>query len=323
MTALLPDIPFIVYLIVFAPLGVIVLVAAYHSRQVRMTRNWPSAPGVIVTSELEVRTIKVLDRNRETGFRFEERNFANIVYEYEVGGQTYSSNLVAIGADRGNFEVAETVARYPVGRRVTVYYNPDRRSEAVLERERPGVWRVLGWTAVAFTAFIFGAIIGFDQLAQFASHHIANAPLSVGVATFATVMVLAALGMHRRAAHARRWPVVKGTISTSGLERFRDAREGVHRGAKVFKASVDYRYTYRGNDYVGSVASSGGEVMTTSADLAERAIGRYRSDQIVDVHVNPNNPSESVLEPRPRGVGVVWIAAIILFALAAFFAMKG
>jgi hypothetical protein len=322
MIASLPDIPVIVYLIAFAPIGVIILVAAYQARQMRMTRNWPSAPGIIVTSELEERTIKVLDRNRETGFRFEERNFANIVYEYEVEGETYSNNLVAIGADRGNFKVAETVARYPVGRRVTVYYNPDRRSDAVLERERPGVWRIIGWTAVASAAFFFGAIIGFGQLTRFASRHIVNAPLAIGVATFATVMVLAALGMHRRAAHARRWPVVKGTISSAGLERFRDARDGVHRGAKVFKAGVSYRYTYRGHDYTGSVASSGAEVMTTSAQLAERASGRYRSGQIVDVHVNPDNPSESVLEPRARGVGVVWIAAIVLFALAAFFATK-
>lgn len=323
MTDLLPDIPFIVYLMLFAPVGVIVLVAAYKSRQARATRNWPSAPGIVVTSELEVRTIKVFDRNRETGFRFEERNFANIVYQYEVAGQTHSSSRVAIGADRGNSGVAETIARYPAGRRVSVYYNPDNPADAVLERGLPGLWRTIVWMAVVFVVLLFGAIIGFGQLARFAAHHIANAPLAIGLAAFGTMMLLAAFGMHRRAARARRWPAVTGTILTAGLERFRDARDGVHRGAKVFKAGVGYRYTYKGNDYVGSLASSGGEVMTTSARLAERATRRYRSGQMVDVHVNPDNPSESVLEPRARGIGVVLIAAIILFALAAFLALKG
>ena len=30
----------------------------------------------------------------------------------------------------GNLEVAETIARYPVGKAVTVYYNPRKRDEA-------------------------------------------------------------------------------------------------------------------------------------------------------------------------------------------------
>lgn len=323
MIAVLQDIPFIILLTWFAPVGVIVILAAIGSHRSSVTRNWPSAPGTIVSSEVEARTIKVLERNRESGIRFKERNFANIVYEYNVDGEIYSNNRVAIGVDRGNFGVAKTVARYPAGRRVTVYYNPNQRTDSVLERDPPGLWRVVGWTALAFVALIFGAIIGFDQLARLASRHIANAPLSIGIATFATIMVLTALGMQRRAAEAGRWPVVKGTILTAGLERFRDARDGVRRGAKVFKAEISYRYAYEGNDYIGSVASSGAEVMTTSAHLAGRSIRRYRSGQIVDVHVNPDNPSESVLEPRARGVAVVWTAATVLFVLAVFFAIRG
>jgi hypothetical protein len=79
----------------------------------------------------------VLDDSREDGYRFEPRNFANIVYQYSVSGQTLTNNRVSIGEDRGNFGVAETIARYPVGTAVTVYYNSRHPRDAVLERDSP------------------------------------------------------------------------------------------------------------------------------------------------------------------------------------------
>ena len=82
------------------------------------------AAGKVVVSEAEVREIRVIDSDREDGHRIEQRNFANIVYEYSVAGQKLRNNRVSIGEDRGNFQVAETIAKYPVGTVVTVYYNP-------------------------------------------------------------------------------------------------------------------------------------------------------------------------------------------------------
>ena len=58
-----------------------------------------------------------------------------------MSGQKLRNNRVSIGEDLGNFEVAETIARYPVGKIVTVYYNPRKPGEAVLERDPPkGMW---------------------------------------------------------------------------------------------------------------------------------------------------------------------------------------
>jgi len=92
-----------------------------------------------------VRDVEVIDSSREDRRRFEKRNFANIVYEYSARGAKLSSNRVSIGEDRGNFEVAETLSRYPVGKAVTVYYNPLHPKEAVLERDLPkGLWGCLG-----------------------------------------------------------------------------------------------------------------------------------------------------------------------------------
>ena len=92
-----------------------------------------------------MRKTKVIDSDRAEGHRFEERNFADIVYEYSVAGRKLRNNRVSIGEDLGNFQVAETIAKYPVGTVVTVYYNPLHPDQAVLERDLPkGMWGCLG-----------------------------------------------------------------------------------------------------------------------------------------------------------------------------------
>ena len=121
---MLPDLPWFVYAMLLAPLGLILAAATYKSLQVRAAREWPSAGGKVVVSRAEVRKVKVIDSDRQEGHRFEARNFADIVYEYSVAGRKLRNNRVSIGEDLGNFQVAETIAKYPVGAIVTVYYNP-------------------------------------------------------------------------------------------------------------------------------------------------------------------------------------------------------
>jgi hypothetical protein len=123
----MPDLPWFVYAMLLAPLGLLLVAAAYKTLQVRAAREWPSTAGKVVVSKAETRQVKVIDSDRAEGHRFEERNFADITYEYSVAGRKLRNNRVSIGEDRGNFEVAETIAKYPVGTVVTVYYNRTRR----------------------------------------------------------------------------------------------------------------------------------------------------------------------------------------------------
>jgi hypothetical protein len=322
--SMLPDIPWFVYVMLLSPVGLIVFAAIYKYLEVRAASDWPSVPGRVVIAKSEVRKVKVIDSGREAGHRFEERNFANITYEYVIAGQKYRNNRVTIGEDRGNFEVAETIARYPAGTPVTVYYNPNKRGEAVLERDLPkGLWGCIGWMVAIAAMLVFGSAIGFHKLTEFASARVANAPLTVALVALGAVMALVALAIQRHARQARHWPVTKGTIATSGLEQFRSAREDNRRGRIMFKAKISYTYSFNGVDYIGTVASLGGEVSSTSDGAVQRWVKRYRDGQTVDVYVNPANPSESVLEPRAKGIWVVWLIVAVLWALAAFVATKG
>jgi ribosomal protein L21E len=321
---MLPDIPWFVYAMLLAPMGLIVFAAIYKYFEVRAASDWPSVPGEVVISAPQVRKVKVIDGNREEGHYYEERNFANVTYQYVIAGQTYRNNRVTIGEDRGNFEVAETIARYPVGKPVTVYYNPNRRSEAVLERDIPkGVFGCLVWMVVISVIGVFGSAIGFNKLTEIATTRVANAPMVVALGAFGAVMALVALAIQRHARQARHWPTVKGTIATSGLERFRSAPEDSRRGQIMFKAKISYTYSFNGTGYTGTVASISGEVSSTSDGAVQRWVKRYRDGQTVDVYVNPANPSESVLEPRARGIWVVWVIVVVLWAMAAFVATRG
>lgn len=320
MTAMLPDIPLPVYLMLFAPLVLLVLAAAYKSLELRAVRRWPSTSGVVVEAGQQRRRVKVPSRRRT---RFEERAFANIVYSYEIAGQIYRNTRVTIGEDRGNFEVAETLARYPVGQPVTVYYNPARPSEALLERELDGMWVRIGWVVAVFVVLIFGSIVGLSKLTQFASGHVANAPLTVALGVFATVMALVALRVQMLAGQAGHWPVVKGVVTTSGLEPFRVPEQGGGVEPISVDARIDYTYRFRGRDYAAMGMSMTGEVGSTSDRAVQRLAKRYRDGQIVNVYVNPEKPSESVLEPRARGIWVIWVIAAVLFALAAVVATNG
>ena len=106
----------------------------------------------------------MIDSDRAEGHRFEERNFADIVYEYSVAGRKLRNNRVSIGEDLGNFQVAETIAKYPVGAVVTVYYNPLHPDQAVLERDLPkGLWGCLGIGTAIVLAIVFGSAIGLHR----------------------------------------------------------------------------------------------------------------------------------------------------------------
>jgi len=59
------------------------------------------------------------------------RQFATNIWSTE---QLFN-NRISIGEDRGDFRIAGTIARYPVGSRVTVYDNPRHPNEGVLERD--------------------------------------------------------------------------------------------------------------------------------------------------------------------------------------------
>jgi hypothetical protein len=323
-----PDLPWFVYPMLLAPLGLILVAAIYKTLQVRAAHEWPSTPGKVVISNSELREVKVLDSERESGHRFEQRNFANIVYEYSVSGQKLSNNRVSIGEDRGNFQVAGTIAKYPAGSIVMVYYNPLHPREAVLERDLPqGLWGCLGIGTAIVLAVLFGSAIGLHRIWEFASARLANPQMSVPVvalAAFGLVAALFALVLRQQSTRAKKWPVVPGTIKLSGLEEYRAApSESGRRGSIMYERKVSYAYRFKDVAYTSVHASFSSNSKTTSRWVLRLFGMDFQEGAGVKVWVNPENPSEATLNPRAPFGWLLWLIALGLWAVAYVIATAG
>jgi hypothetical protein len=325
-----PDLPWFVYAMLLAPLGLILVAAIVKTWQVREARNWPQAPGKVVTSVAEVREVTVLDDEREGGSRLESRNFANVTYEYSVGSRKLHNNRISIGEDLGNFQVAEKLAKYPAGSIVTVYYNPRHPDQAVLERDLPkGLWGCLGIGTVIVLAIVLGSAFGLNQSYAYLARHIARpdlAGLVVGFGAFGLAIALFGLAMHRQASIERRWPVVPGKIKLSEMEEYREANEdSARRGTEMFGKRVFCTYSYRSVSYTSECARVATGSPSASNKMLQRLLSRYQDGASVEVYVNPDNPAETTLNPRGDGriAYVLWGIAAIFAALALFVATRG
>lgn len=93
--------------------------------QAKASEQWPQTDGEILESELETR------KGEEGGTLYS----AHVVYRYALDGGEFESNRIWFGGDYATSdrsEMFEIVKQYPVGKQVTVYYSPDKPSEAVL-----------------------------------------------------------------------------------------------------------------------------------------------------------------------------------------------
>jgi hypothetical protein len=324
----LPDLPWFVYAMLLAPLGLLLVAAAYKSLQVRAAREWPSTAGKVVVSKTETRKVEVIDSDRAEGHRFEERNFADIVYEYSVAGRKLRNNRVSIGEDRGNFQVAETIAKYPVGAVVTVYYNPLHPDQAVLERDLPkGMWGCLGIGTAIVLAIVFGSAIGLHQITEFVTTripHQGNAAAAVAFGAFGSAVALFALVLHRQASLAMKWPVVSGTIKLSDIEQYRAApKDGSSRAQTMYQRRVSYTYKYNNLTYTNTHATLASSVASSSSWLVRKSTTDYKNGATVKVWVNPDNPSQATLEPRAGFVWVLWLSAAAIWGVAYYAAVHG
>ena len=315
----MPDLPWFVYAFPLAMVGIIAVAAFYKWLQVRAAADWPQATGEIVVSTSQVRKVKTFDDNRAGGRGEEERNFAHIVYEYSVAGKKLRNDRVSIGEDLGNFEVAETIARYPVGKVVTVYYNPRTPKDAVLERDAPkGVFGCVIWMVVLGTAGILGAFYGFNQITIYLTEGVQNAPMVVALSAMGCVALLFGLALFRHGSAARRWPRVSGRITRSEVDEFRGRIGDDTALTTLYRPMISFAYEYNGVKYSGDHAAQAGKVTSNSASFAKKAVATYPSGKIIEVYVNPANPSEAMLKP---GTGASWFVFAIglgLLGLAYF-----
>ncbi|MCH2181631.1 MAG: DUF3592 domain-containing protein [Mariniblastus sp.] len=136
---------------VIATIGLLLtLYGQYQLSWARASADWPVVPGRIVTSEVTTHT-------DEEGTTYSDE----IEYAYTVDGTEYEAGVVVIGGH--SYGAHNVVARYPLNADVSVAYDPNKPSRAVLE---PGVesyeWQTFGISMILgalFMATLFNFIL--------------------------------------------------------------------------------------------------------------------------------------------------------------------
>jgi hypothetical protein len=114
-----------VIMVLFAGI-VIGLYGIYKIYKGYESQSWPTTEGRIIDSRL-AGAKRILGRR------------AYIKYEYFVDGKRYVSPQISYTFIIGNYSSSvETLRKYPKGKTVTVYYDPDNSRDAVLETEISG-----------------------------------------------------------------------------------------------------------------------------------------------------------------------------------------
>ncbi len=311
-----------IYLILAAFPALIVFAAVYKYIEVSQAARWPKAQGRVVISTTEARTVKSGGVNVDDT---ELRTFARIEYDFTVAGRTYRGNRVSIGEDLGNFEVAETIAKYPRGKDVTVYYNPVKPTQAVLERDMPpGLWKGIVIIVAVLVALIVGGVVGFHKLGDVMRGLVRNsseAPFVTACLGFAFFAALIIFGIQRNAARQRAWPLVPARIERSGVQEFQELERhdnGPDRWRTAYRADIVYIYEIGGVRYTGDMAASGTRISSNIESIARNMAAKYPTGMTVDIHYNPDNPAESVLKPAGRWLLLLWLIPGIMVALAYF-----
>lgn len=116
--------------LLFVVIGAAFAFFGYRSYQLgTQSKEWPVAKGSVIQSE-------VVKRTRTTGTGTNRRKVVEYVpevaYTYNVDGQSYRSSRITFDAVN-KLNARETVARYPKGKRIGVFYDPQKPDRAVLE----------------------------------------------------------------------------------------------------------------------------------------------------------------------------------------------
>ena len=136
------------------------------------SNDWPSTAGTIVRSDTDVDAGYEWNASLRAK-RWKVEHHTNIVFRYQVGENTYSSDTVTVEFDElpteDRAEAEALLRKYPVGRDVAVYYRPSDPGTAVLKpgiafRNVAGV--LIGLSLVAVTLLIMFAYNKYRMFTQ-------------------------------------------------------------------------------------------------------------------------------------------------------------
>ncbi|MBT3287897.1 MAG: DUF3592 domain-containing protein [Victivallales bacterium] len=115
-------------------IGVVTLFFGFRGvRAARASTAWPMSEGAITSSEVKKSTNRRTSGGRT--YRTSTTYRADVKYSYSIDGKSHVGDRVAFG-DYGSSTPSRArgiVAKYPLGTKVDVFYDPSSPNESVLE----------------------------------------------------------------------------------------------------------------------------------------------------------------------------------------------
>ncbi|HRE49417.1 MAG TPA: DUF3592 domain-containing protein [Aggregatilineales bacterium] len=123
-----------------------------------ISRGWNTTQGTVLAAAVQ--------RSRRVGRTGGGAFYPVVAYEYNVGGKRYVGQRIDAGSPVGigNYQAVERrVAAYPIGGKVTVYYDPNDPATAVLEHSA-GASSTILVVAVVLVIIAISVLITFGGL---------------------------------------------------------------------------------------------------------------------------------------------------------------
>jgi ABC-type multidrug transport system fused ATPase/permease subunit len=306
---------FWVGLIVLPMVALVLLMAASKGFELRQAASWSNATGRIVSSAIAQR------RHQFEGEPERIESYAAVAYEFTANGRTVRGSRIGIGDDNRGADAAPTVARYPVGAAVTVYYDPNNPTHCVLERGGPqGITRngcIAALAELAVAGGILWWLIARAPGVVAARFPHANENFVVAAAGIGILMLMMFYAHWRTAKGAQSWPTIAGKVVRSEVESYEERVGDKGSLSRFYRPVVEYAYTVNGQDYRGNQI----KLMATSAgneSWAAKAAARYPIGRDVTVSYEPENPGNAALEVSRSSAWWLLLLAAGAFALAAW-----
>jgi hypothetical protein len=301
--------------LIFLPMVVLVTVMIVVKLiESRSASHWPQTTAKILKCGTEAR------HHQFSGEATTVTNVPVVEYVFSANGRAWRGNRISIGDDTGGAHTEATLARFPVGATVPVFYDPADPAHCVLIRDGmpKGAGKGCAIALVMLAAIGAGLYFFSGTALKYLEGHLPNsdrAPFVLAAAGFGLLTLLFFFAARRNSKKAATWPSVRGTIVSSGVESYDKREDG--RTTTYYTAAVEYAYQVHGVEYHSRQINLG---VTTSGSQAgaAKAAARYPQGAAVDVHYDPENPSSAALE---NPTGYTWLllgAALFCFAVAAF-----
>ena len=316
-------------------------------RAARQSEQWSTVGGEVVHSEVEEHISVRRDKNdRATTTVTDE---SNIVYVYRVGGEEYRGQRVRFDWEMDRADAEATVAKYPVGTLVTVYYDPDDPSSAVLE---PGgdayVYKVMIGLGVFFLAipaawYAIRALVlvmlpGFkitidrnmasrvdeakglrakwaacnwiQKTAVVITFPILGAAL-VGWMVFAVALFYMGVDGYLHPDITQHWTETSGLVVTSEMKPILvKTSDTKGRGGVYHRYDMHIAVEYR---VLATRYTMEDRRSLTDEEAAQDLLANYRQGSYVNVYYDPDDPGDAELKPdEPAGLGMAILGALMM-----------